>query len=253
MDQASSAPHPAGSCCPVIELRQYTLHPGTRDTLIDLFDREFVEPQEAVGMRVIGQFRDLDRADVFTWLRGFDDMPSRASALAAFYDGPVWGAHRDAANATMISFDNVRLLRPATPGSGFALGATSRRARETSATPPALIVATIYTLSPERAERGTDEIGATIEDALRAGGAEPLAVLVTEPSANTFPRLPVREGERALVWLARFRDADAYAQHVAARDTLPSWRETITPMLDRYLAVPPEVWRLTPTARSLVR
>ncbi len=46
-------------CCPVVELRQYTLHPGKRDVLIDLFDREFLETQEEVGMRIIGQFRDL--------------------------------------------------------------------------------------------------------------------------------------------------------------------------------------------------
>src|SRR6185436_19195944 len=44
----------------VVELRQYTLHPGMRDVLIDLFDREFVETQEALGMTVLGQFRDLD-------------------------------------------------------------------------------------------------------------------------------------------------------------------------------------------------
>ena len=50
---------------PVIELRQYTLRPGQRDSLIALFDREFIETQEAVGMQVLGQFRDLDDADRF--------------------------------------------------------------------------------------------------------------------------------------------------------------------------------------------
>ena len=86
----------------VVELRQYTLHPGKRDVLIELFDREFVESQEALGIQLLGQFRDIDRPDVFTWLRGFDSMSSRADALAGFYDGPVWAKHRDAANATMI-------------------------------------------------------------------------------------------------------------------------------------------------------
>jgi len=74
-------------CCPIVELRQYTLHPGKRDILIDLFDREFIEPQEAVGIKVIGQFRDLDRPDRFVWLRGFRDMPSRAKALTDFTAG----------------------------------------------------------------------------------------------------------------------------------------------------------------------
>jgi NIPSNAP len=105
---------PSRLCCPVVELRQYTLHPGKRDVLIDLFDREFIEPQEALGIKVIGQFRDLDRSDRFVWLRGFHDMTSRAKALTDFYSGPVWKAHREAANATMIDSDNVLLLRPAT-------------------------------------------------------------------------------------------------------------------------------------------
>ena len=107
--------------CAVVELRQYTLHPHQRDVLIDLFDREFVETQEAQGMRVLGQFRDLDRPDQFTWLRGFAGMPGRHRALEAFYGGPTWAAHRDAANATMIDSDNVLLLRPAWQG---ALAAT---------------------------------------------------------------------------------------------------------------------------------
>lgn len=58
----------------VVELRQYTLHPGGRDVLIDLFEREFVETQEAVGMRVIGQFRDEADPNRFVWLRGFPDL-----------------------------------------------------------------------------------------------------------------------------------------------------------------------------------
>ncbi|MGH2474717.1 MAG: NIPSNAP family protein, partial [Candidatus Limnocylindrales bacterium] len=76
-------------CCPVVELRQYTLHAGQRDVLVELFDREFVESQEAVGMELIGQFRDLDRPDRFVWLRGFPDMERRRRALEAFYGGPV--------------------------------------------------------------------------------------------------------------------------------------------------------------------
>jgi hypothetical protein len=49
-------------------------------------------------------------------------MTSRAKALTDFYSGPVWKAHREAANATMIDSDNVLLLRPAVPTSGFFAG-----------------------------------------------------------------------------------------------------------------------------------
>jgi hypothetical protein len=53
------------SNCAIIELRQYTLHPGAREVLIELFDGEFVESQEALGMHVVGQFRDLDDPNRF--------------------------------------------------------------------------------------------------------------------------------------------------------------------------------------------
>src|SRR5882762_8825947 len=114
------------TCCPIVELRQYTLHPGKRDVLIDLFDRELVESQEAVGIKIIGQFRDLGNPNRFVWLRGFRDMPSRAQALKDFYGGPIWKAHREAANDTMVDSDHVLLLRPALPASGFALDKSVR-------------------------------------------------------------------------------------------------------------------------------
>src|SRR5205814_5254519 len=131
-------------CCPIVELRQYTLHPGKRDVLIDLFEREFIETQEAVGSKVIGQFRNVEDPDRFVWLRGFSDMTSRAKALQDFYGGPVWKAHREAANATMIDSDNVLLLRPARPTSGFSLENSNRPPVGSEEVPTSLVVATIY-------------------------------------------------------------------------------------------------------------
>jgi hypothetical protein len=77
-----------------LELRQYTLKPGQRDALIALFDRHFVESQEALGMTIVGQLRDRRRADRFVWIRGFSDMQSRHTALEQFYGGPVWAEWR---------------------------------------------------------------------------------------------------------------------------------------------------------------
>jgi hypothetical protein len=55
----------------------------------------------------LGAFRDVDDPDSFVWLRGFADMPARGEGLQAFYGGPVWAKHSDAANATIIDSDNV--------------------------------------------------------------------------------------------------------------------------------------------------
>jgi len=83
IQETVSLDHPRG-CCPVVELRQYTLYSGKRDTLIEVFDREFVESQEQLGMRGIGQFRDMDKPNRFVWLRGFGDFSVRANELQAF-------------------------------------------------------------------------------------------------------------------------------------------------------------------------
>jgi hypothetical protein len=206
------------TCCPIVELRQYTLHPGTRDTLIELFDREFVESQEAVGMTVIGQFRDLDDPNRFVWLRGFADMRSRTKALTDFYGGPVWKKHRDAANATMVDWSNVLLLRPARPGSGFSVGQRLRKG---------LLICTTYSLR----EPADAELIELFEDAVTSRGVRTLASFVTESSPNDYAALPVREGEHVLVGFSE--------SAVAATD-----------LLARRLLRRPEVLRLEPTPRS---
>ena len=80
-----TGPARGGRCCPVVELRQYTLEHGRREDLIDVFDGNLVEPQEALGMTVIGQFRDRRRPDRFVWLRGFRDMEGFGAEYSNYY------------------------------------------------------------------------------------------------------------------------------------------------------------------------
>jgi hypothetical protein len=220
--------------------------------LIDLFDREFVETQEAVGMKIIGQFRDLDDRDRFVWLRGFPDMPSRAEALQNFYGGPVWKAHRQTANATMIDSDNVLLLRPASPGAGFSLHENTRPGRGASEVPKRLVVATIYYFDAPVSGDFLEFFESTIKPATAAAGATTLAYFVSEQSENTFPALPVRQGENVFVWFARFSDPSACDCYLAALTRSQLWRETIAGELARRLKAMPEILKLSPTGRSLL-
>jgi hypothetical protein len=240
---------PPQTCCPIVELRQYTLYPGKRDVLIDLFDREFVESQEALGMKIIGQFRDLDNPNRFVWLRGFRDMPSRAQALKDFYGGPVWKAHREAANATMIDSDNVLLLHPASPTSEFSFGNKERSPVGAKETRSELVVATIYYFDAPVDAAFFEETG---KPAVIGSGATVLAYFVTEHSENTFPALTVREGENVFVWFARFNDPAAYERHIAALTQSPRWRDEISKELARRLKREPEILKLSPTTRSLL-
>lgn len=228
----------------VWELRQYTLRPGQRERLVELFEREFVEPQEALGIGLPGQFRDLDDPDRFVWLRSFPDMPSRAAALAAFYDGPVWRAHREAANATMLDSDDVLLLRPTR---AFGLDGMARPAPG-ERTPAGLVTATICPAPSADLAALARGFDAQVRPALERLGVTVLAQCITEPARNTFPRLPVREGESVFVWFAAFADVHAQAWYQAAAAADPvvlAWTQRLDAM--------PETLRLTPTPRSLLR
>jgi hypothetical protein len=227
---------------PIVEFRQYTLHAGKRDVLIHLFEREFIEPQETVGMKVIGTFTDLDRPNRFVWIRAFKDMDARVKGETAFYGGPVWKAHRDEANATMIDSDNVLLLH-APMGAEFNPPAARPALGEQA--PSGLVVATIYYLKAPPAEALT-VFEQKMKPAFEKAGIRPLAWFVPETAPNNFPRLPVREGEQVLVWFAAFRDPADHATHKTVLD------EAATPLAP-MLAREPEVLRLKPTSRSLIR
>ena len=216
----------------VVELRRYTLHPGARETLIALFERELVEPQEAVGMSILGWFRDLHDPDAFVWLRGFEDLPSRAAALTAFYRGPVWARHRDAANATMVDSDDVLLLRPAPGHRGLRRGDVPADGR--------LLVTTYHLRQP--ADRGfLEAFTTTIEPVLSSGGGRSVGVYVTDPTPNNWPDLPVREGEEVLIALRAFGDEAEYDAFCAAGGgtprALPPGAEDLAAWLERESAV----------------
>jgi hypothetical protein len=216
----------------LIELRQYLLHAGQRDTLIDLFDRELVETQEAVGMDVLGQFRDPQRPDYFVWFRGFPDMTARRGSLTAFYDGPVWAEHQDAANATMIDSDNVMLLRAVTKDDALPAQRSSQRDLRN---PTGLVVV----VAEHVRHIDEDAIGNFKTDVipvLHRSGCRTLGVYATEAAPNTFARLPVRS-DRSIVWIGATESNDSSAV-----------RQAVTPADGRRR----DTHVLIPTTRSLL-
>ena len=214
----------------IVELRQYTLKRGARDTLIALFEREFVESQEAYGMSLLGQFRDLDAPGHFVWMRGFKSMMDR-----------------EAANATLADNDDVLLLKP--PVSAARLDLPPRQPAGADLGPAKLIGMTIQALDgppqPDFVERFEGEI----RPALEAAGASVAGWMVTEAAENTFPRLPVREGEPVLVWIGRFADTDAYADHLVRAERVGLGDGF--GMVSRRGVI--QRLRLAPTARSRLR
>lgn len=238
---------PAADCA-VVELRQYITYPGKRDALITLFEREFIESQEETGIRVLGQFRDIIDPHRFTGLRGFSSMPARNQALTDFYAGPLWKKWRNDANATLYDNDDVLLLRPASPGAGFADGT-----RSAAAPPPSLVVATLYHFKQDVSPEFVAGFNSELAPAFERSGAHILGRFVTDKRVNTFEQLPVREDVNVFVWFARFADRAAYDSYNARLAQDVRWRDQLFSPLYNSLARPPETLMLEPAARSMIR
>ena len=202
----------------IYEFRDYTLLPGQREALIDLFEREFIETQEALGSTIVATFRDLDRSDRFVWIRRFADMRTRAAALDGFYTGPTWRTHRSAANATIVDSDNVLLLKPQ---SGDVARHTAPHPPIGAPAPHSLVLATIYNLEPGADAAFAAHYAAEIAPHLRDHCAGPFATLATEHSPNSYARLPVREHDTVLLTLTHF---PSIASHVAVARALRAAR-----------------------------
>jgi hypothetical protein len=192
----------------LVELRQYTLRPGRRDELIELFTREFVAEHERVGALVLDCFRDLDNPDRFVWLRGFPDYSSRPAALERLYGGELWARRRETVNAMLLDSDDVLQLCP--------LDQIPR------ANGAHLVVALILLLDQPIEQAAAAGWVAQLASRLPEAGGTPLGTLVSDPRPNNFPRLPLRERDHALVVLASFADLEAADAWARERTQLPA-------------------------------
>lgn len=249
---AVAVPALGQECCAVIELRQYITYPGKRDDLFTLFEREFIEAQESAGIRVLGQFRDINDPHRFTWLRGFSGMPARKQGLTDFYFGALWKTWKSAANATLYDNDDVLLLRPASPGSGFSLDSASRPPRGATTPRGGFLVATLYYFKEPVSADFIAGFNADLAPIFQRSGAQILGRFVTEKSANTFEQLPVRENVNVFVWFARFAGRADYDEYNARLAQDARWRDHLFSPLYKSLARAPETLMLEPSVRSLL-
>ena len=177
-------------------------------------------------------------------------MPSRQRGLESFYTGPTWLANRNAANATMVDSDNVRLLRHARATWALASPAAPRPHRDAEAAlPQSVFVLMVATLpgAPDEALKRTFERDAL--PLLRECGLMPIAVFETEPAPNNFPRLPVREGEPVFAWLSRSASAGQADLALARWDASPRAAAAMPRLGIRSV----QRMRLQPCARSWLR
>lgn len=227
----------------VFELRQYSLVRSRIDDLVALFDEVLVEAQEESGMRIVGQFPDLDRPDHFVWVRSFRDVSARSGALSGCYGGPVWSAHRDAANSAMIDSSNARLLEPV-----FDRGVVSSRRPVIGSEVRAYETVTCTTLPFDRAvnDAHVTWFGEALLSNLVASGNSPVGLFRRLYADNGLPALPVSD-VHCIIWLCGFADASSM---LAAHELLAT-AAVLDELIFDETPVRVETLRLRPTTRSL--
>jgi len=71
-------------------MRTYRTKPGMREEFLRIFRSKSLPAHFEIGMRILGPFLSVDEPDVFCFMRGFPDLPSREPMKARFYEGALW-------------------------------------------------------------------------------------------------------------------------------------------------------------------
>ena len=107
---------------PVIEMRVYALHPGTRDAFHTRFRDRIAPMLAAYDINVVAAGPSLHDADSYCLLRAFPSLAVREAALDWFYGSDEWQTQHDAAVMAMIASYNTVVLA-AVPGLAETLAA----------------------------------------------------------------------------------------------------------------------------------
>jgi hypothetical protein len=74
----------------IIEMRTYKTKSGCRSRFLEIFRSRSVPEHTKIGMKILGPFLSVEDPDIFFFMRGFPDMPSREPMKAQFYEGELW-------------------------------------------------------------------------------------------------------------------------------------------------------------------
>jgi len=249
----------AAECCDALELHRYELPEVRVRTMSELFDQENTATRGLGGgsmgneyfiglMENIALLRDIDRPNIYIWLRGFrtlDEMQVRG-----FYDQSLWARHTDVLARAEIASGDATILAPSPITSAFLLGA--RGTSPIRGEKAELLVATVYTVPSTMTPGFENFFQFAIVPRVFAAGGRPVASFATKSSLSAIPGFRsvvnprASDGDRNFVWFARFADAAAYAQYQTKLARDQEWKDNVEPKLKTLTSGPPEVWRLVP-------
>ena len=230
----------------VIELRNYRMRVGARDSFISYFEEHLLSPQAEMGGYPLGGYRVKGEEDQFCWIRGFENISYRSGFLPGFYGGTIWAQHREAANSHLSNNDEVYLLRPVAVKDGD-LKTLSYLPASALLPHGGIVVADLIIANTKRAALQVLWAQHYLP-ILEQSGLKEYSLWVSEETPNDFPRLPAFQDPNLLVQFSfydselQYMETQQKAVNGLAREVQLQMQDTIT--LKR-------TWILYPTEKSL--
>ncbi|MGI8580901.1 MAG: hypothetical protein ACR2KX_01810 [Chitinophagaceae bacterium] len=201
----------------VIELRNYVLKQGMRDSFISYFEENLIQSQRALKAYPIGQYRVKGYEDNFFWIRGFENMQERSSFLPSFYFGPAWKQHKKIPNSLLANNDNVHLLMPITLQNDSLVSGNS--INSSLLIPKTGITVVDFYTANTKLELLKKLFANSFLPLLKKIGINDYTLWVSESEPNDFLQLPVFQDKNLLVMIRHFKNELDYSEATKIIDT----------------------------------
>ncbi len=192
----------------VVELRNYLMVAGKTHEFIRYFDKHFIDSQKEIGGFVLKEFTVAQSPDRFFWIRGFETMQERTRFLPAFYGGKTWKEFGPGANALMLEWHRVHLLKPAFNDQLIY--------PDTLSSFNGVFAIDYYTAKKGMLEELISLFNTRHHAFLKKNPVAHMSYWITEPSENDFPHLPVIPDEELLVTMSIYDSENAHLETIAA-------------------------------------
>ena len=209
--QSQNAPSqtPKGKHIKVIELRNYLLRSGKRDSFIIGFEDKILDTLNSRGNYVLGQYRLKGAEDNFLWIRGFHDMPSRLNALKSFYSCKYWEEVVWIPQAYILNYTNVNLLKPLSftnenqnNNSGFQSDWFGKS--------KGIAVVDYYYATNGWLDKLVEFMKTKFDPVIRSSNVENISYWISEQASNDYIDLPVYQDKNLLVTISFYKNEEAY-------------------------------------------
>jgi hypothetical protein len=96
---------------PLVELRQYRMHPGQRDNWVRFMNEVIVPFQKSKGMKVLGMWVAEEDPDLFVWMREFESEEERVRQYEEVYQSDYWKTEVGPKAVTMNDREKMVITR----------------------------------------------------------------------------------------------------------------------------------------------